>query len=225
MYLGLVLVGATPQVLAQAAMTKQFNVKDEVEFKEDLDNKPDKSDASQEDLQNYIRTLDKYFADVRLSDDSLGSVYGQDPELVIAAPCYTVGDANRPFGIKGTGVIRLPILLDPQYLDKNWEWLLSCKPLQSHEAEESRFTKVEVSQSQKGVFTYQISIKLSTSIEANGLFQNLDRAFSLIKAEDLSNRQRVLWENTKLVVVDDKVTIVTRLPRAGLDSLLAANAK
>jgi len=39
-YLGLVLVGATPQVLAQAAMTRQFNVKDEVEFKEDLDENP-----------------------------------------------------------------------------------------------------------------------------------------------------------------------------------------
>ena len=41
-YLGLVLAGATPQVLAQAAMTRQFDVKDEVEFKDDLDNKPDK---------------------------------------------------------------------------------------------------------------------------------------------------------------------------------------
>lgn len=42
-YLGLVLVGATPQVLAQAAMTRQFNVKDEVEVKDDLDKKPDTS--------------------------------------------------------------------------------------------------------------------------------------------------------------------------------------
>jgi hypothetical protein len=40
-YLGLVLVGGTPQVLAQAAMTRQFNVREEIEFKEDLDNQPD----------------------------------------------------------------------------------------------------------------------------------------------------------------------------------------
>jgi hypothetical protein len=40
-YLGLVLVGATPQVLAQAAMTRQFDVKDEIEVKDDLDKKPD----------------------------------------------------------------------------------------------------------------------------------------------------------------------------------------
>ncbi|MBX7054005.1 MAG: hypothetical protein K1X36_03540 [Pyrinomonadaceae bacterium] len=42
-YLGLVLVGATPQLLAQAAMTRQFDVKDEMEFKDDLDTKPDLS--------------------------------------------------------------------------------------------------------------------------------------------------------------------------------------
>lgn len=40
-YLGLVLVGATPQILAQAAMTRQFDVKDEIEVKDDLDKKPD----------------------------------------------------------------------------------------------------------------------------------------------------------------------------------------
>jgi len=40
-YLGLVLAGATPPVLAQAAMTREFNVKDEIEVKDDLDTKPD----------------------------------------------------------------------------------------------------------------------------------------------------------------------------------------
>ena len=39
-YFGLVLAGATPQVLAQAAMTKQFDVRDEIEVKDDLDTKP-----------------------------------------------------------------------------------------------------------------------------------------------------------------------------------------
>ena len=42
-YLGLMLAGATPHVLAQAAMTRQFDVQDEIEFKDDLDNKPDAS--------------------------------------------------------------------------------------------------------------------------------------------------------------------------------------
>ncbi len=36
-YLGLVLAGATPHSLGQAALTRQFDVKDEIELKEDLD--------------------------------------------------------------------------------------------------------------------------------------------------------------------------------------------
>ena len=46
MYLGLVLAGATPQVLAQAAMTRQFDVKDEIEVKDNLDKKPENPTAN-----------------------------------------------------------------------------------------------------------------------------------------------------------------------------------
>ena len=41
-YLGLLLVGgAAPQVLAHSAMTRNFEIADEIEVKDDLDNKPD----------------------------------------------------------------------------------------------------------------------------------------------------------------------------------------
>jgi hypothetical protein len=40
-YLGLVLVGATPQVLANAATTRNFDIRDEIEFQDKLDKDPD----------------------------------------------------------------------------------------------------------------------------------------------------------------------------------------
>jgi len=40
-YLGLVLVGATPQVLANAATTRSFDIRDEIEFQDKLDKDPD----------------------------------------------------------------------------------------------------------------------------------------------------------------------------------------
>ncbi len=40
-YLGLVLVGAPATVLAQAALTSRFEVKEKIERKDDLDKKPD----------------------------------------------------------------------------------------------------------------------------------------------------------------------------------------
>ena len=50
-YLGLVLVGGvTPSVLAQAATTRNFNVQDETEVKDDLDKKPDDKDFLEADF-------------------------------------------------------------------------------------------------------------------------------------------------------------------------------
>jgi hypothetical protein len=56
-----VLVGATPQVLAQAAMTKQFNVKDEIEVKDDLDKKPNDKPANIDD--SYLDDFAVAYAD------------------------------------------------------------------------------------------------------------------------------------------------------------------
>lgn len=66
-YLGLVLVGATPQVLAQAAMTREFSVKDEIEVKDDLDTKPDPQDevaaATFDDHgKNIARSVERFLS-------------------------------------------------------------------------------------------------------------------------------------------------------------------
>ena len=78
-YLGLVLVGATPQVLAQAAMTRQFDVKDEIAVKDDLDEKPDnvtvdptKAAISETD-HKITRSVERFLAKFR-SIDSVSSL-------------------------------------------------------------------------------------------------------------------------------------------------------
>ena len=59
MYLGLVLAGATPQILAQAAMTREFDVKDEIEVKDDLDTKPNKLAAGSDEPTEPVATDNK----------------------------------------------------------------------------------------------------------------------------------------------------------------------
>src|SRR5215213_10130440 len=59
-YLGLVLVGgATPSVLAQAATTRDFNIKNEIVVEDDLDKKPD--DEANSELKNNACEADKQF--------------------------------------------------------------------------------------------------------------------------------------------------------------------
>jgi hypothetical protein len=82
-YLGLVLVGATPQVLAQAAMTRQFNVKDEIQFAEDLDKKPPEDVATESDDSRVTppgdrlvaSSIDKFLSGFALSGAASCSVH------------------------------------------------------------------------------------------------------------------------------------------------------
>ncbi|MFN0277482.1 MAG: hypothetical protein ACKVRN_02655 [Pyrinomonadaceae bacterium] len=243
-YLGLVLVGATPQVWAQAATSKQFNLKDESGAKEDLDKKPGEStsDLLTESIHVYLRDLDVYLNDVRKADEYLRSIYDPneariagnyvgfyklDPEPVVLAPCHQLGDANQPFKVAVSGVTRLPILLNPQYKNPSWSWSwdLGCKPLEAHPKEDIKFAVHVVSGSQKVHFTYQVVMNLSSAGEALNLFRNLERVFKLEAAFDLNSREKVLWENTRLTITDNTVFITTQLPRGSLDSLLASDAK
>lgn len=53
-YLGLVLAGAAPSVLANAALSKQFNVRDEIEFVDEFDNMPDEDYATFEPVRDLL---------------------------------------------------------------------------------------------------------------------------------------------------------------------------
>lgn len=76
-YLGLVLAGATPQVLAQAAMTRQFDVKDEIEVKDDLDKKPnrpvnDPAEIASSETDNKIsRSVQRFLAEFKTIDSAV----------------------------------------------------------------------------------------------------------------------------------------------------------
>jgi len=242
-YLGLVLVGATPQVLAQAATAKQFSVKDEIEVKDDLDKKPkDAANLFIQSIYVYFQDLDHYLSDVHNADEYVRSIYDpneariagnylgyykRNPEPVLLAPCHRIADSNGPFKVeKITHFTQLPILLNPEYENANWSWgPMGCNRNDGSRDEMVVFAEIEVSGTQKGIFTYQVSIKLSSPGRASDLLESLKHEFNLVNTADLSSRQKVLWENTKLTASDDKVLIVTRLPRGSLDSLLATDAK
>lgn len=66
-YLGLVLVGASPQVLAQAALTNKFELKDQIEQKDDLDKKPD--EQTDEFSQQYDVLLTKLLENSKVSGE------------------------------------------------------------------------------------------------------------------------------------------------------------
>jgi hypothetical protein len=90
-YLGLILAGATPTVLAQAATAKQFNVKDEVEVTENLERKPANSDALSSDGLNekISSSVQRLVSKVRASAPSAAALVILNPHIAAASPNET----------------------------------------------------------------------------------------------------------------------------------------
>lgn len=234
-YLGLVLVGATPQILAQAAMTKQFNVKDEIEVKDDLDKKPDDCsenlserakqllnlDVVSEGVISFVGDLDQLFKigkiakDEQFDFDFTRKVAGGGVET--SYPSFTHNRwAQMAAADNVEGIISL---ICP------WN---GCEYFRKDP--ESGFD-VSVTNVSYVLDSNDLVIKITTeqkdSEEAGKLAAIYEEAFRIGACSTVYSEpaERIVYKNTKAAFSQSQVFIVTRLPRAGLDSLLAANAK
>lgn len=177
-YLGLVLVGGTAPVLAHSALTKSFDIKNEVEFKDDLDNKPDNEEIESTAKSDFPALFEQVLNEIRRNSEDRSFV--------------------------------LPIQTGFQ-LQKN-----------------QTFVRVDVS----NAFHQNLSAALQNSV--NVLLKNdsgklnttqfakfLEHKFSA-KPEDLcAASKNEFYENADITSQNNQIFIVTRLPRAGIDSFPA----
>lgn len=99
-YLGLSLLGATPQVLAYAATTRNFDIQTEIEFKDDLDNKPDNefSVESPTEFNDFSRKSDYQLSEI--TRDFAGEVLL--PQISDDCPLRNCGLIHYKFGNQKT---------------------------------------------------------------------------------------------------------------------------
>jgi hypothetical protein len=231
-YLGLMLVGASPQIIAQrAATTRNFDIHDEIEFKDDLDKKPDDSERS-------------------LLTDSV-SVYLQDVEQLLAA----LGNLNRkgqfdtstsPFEVSQT--VFLPCeafnkagsytarkfdntnaALKP-YLERFSKALTygyslgDCIKTAAYSDKEAVASDFVFKLDDKA-FSVAITIRKASPASAASLLSALPPTFKKFQTKNSSIVRQKLIDATSFRSSNDQVFIVTRLPRASIDSLFAKDAK
>ncbi len=224
------LVGATPQVLAQAATAKQFNVKDEVEVKDDLDKNPKSVDELDQDAEvvknlkvaeaiaNFISDLRKLKRIGKLSanEDSIFShkIWNEDYDSIQSTSINS--DISNPW--LRTAVDQLISSAENGSVSSISDRIADC------DKKPCREWRVEVV-TKANDFSFAFVFK-KISPEAARLAAERFAEVYVGKRVALKNSINLpVYENTKVTSENNQVLIVTRLPRAGLDSLLAKDAK
>lgn len=226
-YLGLVLVGSSPAVLAQAATTRSFDIKSEIVVEDDLDKKPD------DELIPLSGTRGGYFDDLRTLIEDLKNLQRIDkfsfdedtPEFRFgyAVPCETSADSRFLFSVEKYEAANNwlgPAIEDVSETVRKNIRLGDCLPHPTFKETGAKVLKFEVAIDENGLRT-QLSLAKSSSARARHLLENLERGYKALAPRDEQTTIRAIYENTTFRVENDQVFIVTNLPRASIDELLA----
>jgi len=226
-YLGLALAGATPQVLAQAAMARQFDLKDELEHRDDLDAKPPETfrDSVQvylDDVEYFLTGLQRLTANGKLELDDARFVVAQSTLL----PCTVSNKAGSYTAEKflasakslEPGLERFSKLLTDGYS------LQDCLPNDKFPGVEATSSRFETRFDEKE-FLVEVAVRKASSDRATALAAALTETFTVFRQPSNSPIRTSILTNTSARARNDQVFVVTRLPRAGLAPLFAHAAK
>ncbi len=223
-YLGLVLVGGTPPVLAHAALTQHFDIQNELEVKDELDKKPDDECTKDaeiiskfrivEAITNFVSDLNKLESIGRFnSKEDWNFSHRLWSEHFDAT--YSVSknsDVHNPW--LETAIGELILTAEPENLDLVSDFLPNCNSRNCRET----IVKVETNANE---FSLSFTLTKSTPEKAKSAAEAFDKIFVSKKAVPKNAANLKIYENTKISSENNQVFIVTRLPRGSLNALLA----
>lgn len=230
-YLGLLMVGgAAPQVLAHSATTRNFEITDEIEVKDDLDNKPDdeRSDVRLslltyfQDVEYFVKTL-RRLGGTKYFDPASDSFEVDQSTQLPCVPANKIGSYTANKFVTKNEQLR-PWLESFSKLLTDGYSLGDCLP-------NSRFAPSEATDSKfnlrfdKDAFTIDVAVRKSSPEAAKLLAGDLADTFAALKKADADTVRQKLYEATKFRSENDQIFVVTHMPRAALDPLLAKDAK
>ena len=217
-YLGLILAGATPSVLAQAATAKQFNVKDEVAKRDGLDNKPEGCDL----LEDKVREKHSQFD----FDEHDLLAYASGLIETLQAYSEAHGPVSGSKWDKALQQLRLaegnekPVLHDAEARkkieDNPWLGLSGILPGTAFEFAITASSYDIVSTS---------TARHRDELEAHRIAIAYDATLDLYRCSSRNPVEKLILKDTDVAWADDQVILITHLPRGSLNSLVASNAK
>ena len=210
-YFGLVLVGATPSVLAQqAALTQKFEISNEREIEDDLDKNPD--DLLVSSIIDLVSELNEF---------SKKGIFDWDAKNDYQVENFRFCESDNLRSFMGGGTFKQQVF---RRLDNNvetlarklfaWETKLGLGDFHSHVLE---FNLTSENKSLRLKFELKNENEKSPKVFADELQSNLNQ----ITLKSSLRKKNVVAENTKITFENNQVFIVTNLPRAAIDELLA----
>jgi hypothetical protein len=211
-YLGLVLVGgAAPSVFAHGALTRPFELKDEIEITDDLDTKPDAEEA----LETYASSLESIFITAGELADSL--------PVLLEQGRY---DFDEFYGVNSRGQFE-----GVSYLGKGVFSGKYTAPIHNlynsvpHASSPDSKPFHLVFALEPQTFEFRAGFVQDFDKDAARLSEVYAALLPTLKERHASAARRLIYESTQISAKDNQVYIVTRLARADLAQLLATRAK
>ena len=196
-YLGLVLVGGAgaPQVMAQAALTRNFDIQVETEVKDDLDNKPDNESTGE--LKAKADAEDNRFIEQYAGFISTLVKRNYSPGYEMSATLNSLSAADAEFFDQIFPSLRKTVEIDEF----------------NYELKRDKFTGKIILKPKSSVKNVSFPVSDYSAILNYQLRKALDKY------------ETVILKNTEIFHENNQIFIVTRLPRGSIDALLAENAQ
>ena len=204
-YLGLVLIGGTPPVLAHAAMTQQFDIQNEIEIKDDLDKKPDDED--------FPTLFAQFLNDIKESSKSGKIDLPLQTNFRFEANFFygEILDSGAGFGIDPSADKYLAEIVSNSFNQK-------FEPKAHKLADYPRFLAKNIKLNLQATDA-DLSLKITFGkYKAEQFAEFLNKEFAVSATSVKKALLKQVYENTKATSENNQVFIVIRLPRGSLDA-------
>lgn len=227
-YVGVLMAGASP-VLGHAATTRIFDIKDEAEIVDDLDNNPDDGRSPVtasvqiyfEDVENFLANLGRLSAKGKF--DPAKDVFDVSNSTLLPCTDSNISGRYSPVRFESTSESSRPAL---EYFSRGMEYgysLGDCLPNTAFnvDATESKFSFTLNALA----FHVKVAVRKQSPQRALDLIRELENTIKPYKKPAASAIRSQIIEYTTFQAENDQVLVRTRLPRGSLAALLASGAK
>jgi len=221
-YLGLVLVSGSAPVLAQAAMTRDFDIKNEIIFEDDLDKKPDE-DLFVSSLVELVNELNK-FSEKGVFDWNIKHEYQLDglsfcesdnsPSFIEPSPSESIFYIES--SLEKQQVYKK---IDERFVSIARNLFKQATNLELGDFHSHKFD-LTLTFDQRNL-DIKANVKTGNGKNAQTFADSLTNYLTYTVSNSISAKEKIVAENTKIIFENNQVFIVTRLPRASIDALLA----